>query len=99
MTKTDLIDAIVEETGMTKKDTSKVVNSTFDVITNYLAEEAKKESKERQSVQIIGFGKFEVREREERKGRNPKTREEIIIPARSVPAFKAGKKLKESVEG
>ncbi len=98
MNKTELIDAIYEETGMTKKDVSKVVNSTFDVISNYLAEEAKKEPKDRQNVQIIGFGKFEVRDREERKGRNPKTREEIIIPARIVPAFKAGKSLKEKVD-
>ncbi len=99
MNKTDLIDAIYEETGITKKDVGTVVNSMFDVISNYLSEEAKKEPKDRQSVQIIGFGKFEVRDRGERKGRNPKTNEEIIIPARNVPAFKAGKSLKKKVDG
>ncbi len=98
MTKSDLIDAIYEETGMTKKDVGTIVNSTFDVISNYLSEEAKKEPKNRQGARIIGFGKFEVRNRAERKGRNPKTREEIIIPARSVPAFKTGKSLKEKVD-
>ncbi len=84
---------------MTKKEVGTVVNSMFDVISNYLAEEAKKDLKDRQSVQIIGFGKFEVRDRGEKKGHNPKTREEITIPARRAPAFKAGKSLKEKVNG
>ncbi len=70
-----------------------------DAVSNNLSDEAKKDPRDRQVVKIIGFGKFEVRDRGERKGRNPKTREEIIIPARSVPAFKAGKSLKEKVKG
>lgn len=99
MTKTDLIEKVAEETGMTKKDTSEVVNSIFDTITNFLADEAKKKPEKRQKVQVIGFGSFEVRDRAERKGRNPKTREDITIPARKVPAFKAGKTLKEKIDG
>lgn len=98
MTKTDLIEKVAEETGMTKKDTSEVVNSIFDTITEFLAEEAKKDS-DRQKVQVIGFGSFEVRDRDERKGRNPKTNEDIVIPARKVPAFKAGKTLKDKIAG
>ena len=97
MTKTELIDKVAEETGLTKKDTGKVINTTIDVIMDYLGEEAEKPEEERDNVQIIGFGTFEARDREARKGRNPQTGEEIPIPERTVPVFRSGKTFKENV--
>ena len=90
MNKSELISVVAEKTGMTKKDTEKVVNSVFEGISESLAKGDK--------VQIIGFGTFEVRERKAREGRNPATGEPITIPAVRVPVFKAGKALKESVK-
>ena len=90
MNKTELISKVAEKSGMTKKDTEKVVNEVFDVISDQLAKEDK--------VQLIGFGTFEVRERAAREGRNPSTGEVIQIEATKVPAFKAGKALKEKVK-
>ncbi len=90
MNKTELVSKVAERSGMTKKDTEKVVNEVFDVISDQLAEEDK--------VQLIGFGTFEVRERAAREGRNPSTGEVIQIEATKVPAFKAGKALKEKVK-
>jgi DNA-binding protein HU-beta len=75
---------------MTKKDVEKVVNAFFSTIENTL--------KSGDKVQLIGFGTFEVRDRQARKGRNPQTGEEISIPAARVPAFKAGKALKDAVD-
>ena len=98
MTKTDLIDKVAEETGLTKKDTGEAINSTIDTIMNYLKEEAGKPEEKRDKVQLIGFGSFEVRDRSARKGRNPQTGEEITIPARKVPVFRVGKTFKEVVE-
>lgn len=89
MNKTDLIAAAAEQTGLSKKDTERVVNAALDAIT---AELSKGER-----VQLSGFGIFEVRTRKERTGRNPKTKEEIQIPASSAPAFKAAKTLKDAV--
>lgn len=89
MNKKDLINAVAEKTGMTKKDSGLVVESVFDAIKETLSKGEK--------VQIIGFGTFEVRDRAARKGRNPQTGEEIDIPATRVPAFKAGKALKDAV--
>ena len=89
MNKTELIAAAAEKAGLSKKDTEKVVNATFDAITEALAQGDK--------VQLVGFGAFEVRERGERIGRNPQTKEEIKIPASKAPAFKAGKALKDAV--
>lgn len=89
MNKTELITSVAEKTDLTKKDTEKVVNALFQSIEEALAAGDK--------VQLIGFGTFEVRERAEREGRNPQTNETIKIPASKVPAFKAGKSLKESV--
>ena len=89
MTKAELIAAISEETGLSKKDTGKVVNGCFEKITDALSQNDK--------VQIVGFGTFEARTRKERKGRNPSTGKEITIPASVVPSFKAGKSLKEAV--
>ena len=98
MTKTDLIDVVAEKTGLTKKDTGNTINSAIDTIMDYLGEEAKKSENNRDNVQIIGFGTFEVSDRAERKGRNPQTGEEITIPERKVPVFRAGKTFKENVD-
>lgn len=90
MNKTDLINAVAERSELSKKDSAKAVDAVFDSVMDSLARGEK--------VQIIGFGNFEVRERSARKGRNPQTGEEIEIPASKVPAFKAGKALKEAVK-
>lgn len=89
MNKTDLVNSVAEKAELTKKDAEKAVNAVFASI-----EEALKKG---EKVQLVGFGTFEVRERGERKGRNPQTGEEITIAATKVPAFKAGKALKEAV--
>lgn len=89
MNKTDLINEVAVKTGMTKKDTEKVVNALFDTVQGTLQTGEK--------VQLIGFGTFEVRQRQARKGRNPQTGQEISIPATKVPAFKAGKALKDAL--
>jgi len=90
LNKTDLISEVATRTGMTKKDVEKVVNAFFSTIEGTL--------KSGDKVQLIGFGTFEVRDRQARKGRNPQTGEEISIPAARVPAFKAGKALKDAVD-
>ena len=90
MNKTELIAAIAEKAGVSKKDAEKVVNATFDVITASLADGDK--------VSLVGFGNFEVRERAAREGKNPQTGEKITIAASKVPAFKAGKALKDAVK-
>ncbi len=90
MNKTDLISEVAARTGMTKKDVEKLVNAFFSTIEGTL--------KSGDKVQLIGFGTFEVRNRQARKGRNPQTGEEISIPAARVPAFKAGKALKDAVD-
>lgn len=89
MNKTELIAAVAEKTELTKKDSEKAVNAVFESI----AESLEKEEK----VVIVGFGTFEVRQRAERMGRNPSTKEVIKIPASKAPAFRAGKNLKERV--
>ena len=89
MTKTELIAAVAQSTGTTKKDAERIVNATFETIAAQLAEG--------QKVQIAGFGIFETKEREARTGRNPLTGEAIQIAASRNPAFKAGKALKDRV--
>lgn len=89
MNKTDLINAVAEQSELSKKDAAKAVDAVFDSITKTLKEGGK--------VQLVGFGSFEVRERSARKGRNPQTGEEIDIPASKNPAFKPGKQLKDAV--
>ena len=89
MNKTELVAAVAEKTGMSKKDSEKAVNAAFEAITAALVGGDK--------VQLVGFGAFEVKERNARVGRNPKTKEEIQIPASRVPVFKAGKALKDVV--
>ncbi len=88
MTKVDLI-AKMAETGMTKKDAEKALNAALEAVTAALASGEK--------VSITGFGTFEVHDRAARTGINPKTKETIQIAASKVPAFKAGKALKEAV--
>ena len=89
MNKADLISAIANETGLSKKDTEATVNSFVNVVSGAL------ENKD--SVQLIGFGTFETRERAARTGKNPQTGEAIKIPASKAPKFKAGKALKDVV--
>ena len=90
MNKADLINAVAEKTGLTKKETEAAVAATFDVVTEALTEGEK--------VQLVGFGSFEVKPRAARVGRNPRTKEEIEIPAAKLPVFKAGKALKDAVD-
>lgn len=89
MTKMDLVAQVAQLAELSKKDAEKAVTATIDAITTALAEGDK--------VQLIGFGTFEVRERAERKGHNPRTGKEMVIPASKAPAFKAGKGLKDAV--
>ena len=89
MNKTELIAAIAEKTGLSKKDTERVVNATVATITENL--------KKGEKVSVSGFGIFEVKAREARVGRNPRTKETIQIPATKLPAFKASKTLKDAV--
>lgn len=90
MNKTELVNAVAEKAELTKKDAEKAVSAVFASIEEALSRGEK--------VQLVGFGTFEVRDRAERTGRNPKTGEEIVIPASKVPAFKPGKALKEAVD-
>ena len=89
MNKAELIAAVAEKTGMSKKDTEAVIAATLNTITEALAEEEK--------VQLVGFGSFEVKKREARTGLNPTTLEKIELPASKAPVFKAGKALKDAV--
>lgn len=89
MNKTELIAAVAEKTGLTKKDAERVINATIETITSSLVKGDK--------VQVSGFGIFEVKAREARVGRNPRTKETIQIPATRLPAFKASKALKDAV--
>ena len=89
MNKAELVAAVAEKNGLSKKDSEKAVNAAFDAISAELVEGGK--------VQLVGFGSFETKTRNARVGRNPRTKEEIEIPASRVPAFKAGKALKDAV--
>jgi len=90
MNKAELIAEVAVKTGLSKKDSEKAVNAALDTIAVSLEKGEK--------VQLVGFGVFDVKERGVRMGRNPKTKEEIEIPASRVPQFKAGKALKEAVD-
>ena len=89
MNKTELVAAMAKETNLSKKDVEAVLKSFTDVV----ADELKKGGK----IQLVGFGTFEVRQREARQGKNPRTGEAIEIAACKVPAFKVGKQLKDAV--
>ncbi len=89
MNKTELIDAIAKDTGLTKKDSESALKSFIEVVS--------KELSKGHEVQLIGFGTFAVGKRAARTGRNPKTGEEIKIAASKTPKFKPGKALKDKV--
>lgn len=90
MNKMELIAAVAEKAGITKKAAGEAVDAVLSTISEAMAAGDK--------VTLIGFGTFEVRERKERKGVNPATKEEIIIPAAKVPTFKAGKALRDQIK-
>ena len=89
MNKTELITAVAEKSGLSKKDAEKALAAVVDSLTDAMVKGDK--------VQLVGFGSFESKTREARMGRNPKTKETIEIPATRVPVFKAGKALKDAV--
>ena len=90
MNKTELINAGAEKAGLSKKNAEAAVNATLAAITESLKAEEK--------VQLVGFGSFEVKHRAERTGLNPRTGDSVTIAASKVPAFKAGKALKDAVK-
>jgi len=90
MNKTDLVNAVAASTGFTKKDAEKAVTAVIDGITGAL--------KAGDKVQLVGFGTFEVRNRAAKQGHNPRTGEPMQVPASKLPAFKAGKALKDAVK-
>ena len=90
MLKKDLVEVVAERTGLTKRAAAEAVEAMLDAVTEALSRG--------DSVLLTGFGKFEVRSRAARTGINPKTMERITLPATEVPAFKAGKGLKQAVK-
>lgn len=91
MNKTQLIDKIAEKSGLTKADSKKALDAIIEATAEVLKD--KNDGK----LALVGFGTFSVSERGERKGRNPRTKEEIIIPAKKVVKFKAGSELEDSL--
>ena len=89
MNKTELVAAVAEKTGASKKDSEKLVSAVFESITDALVAGDK--------VALVGFGAFEVKERPARTGRNPRTKETLEIPASRSASFKPGKALKDAV--
>ena len=89
MNKTELIAALAEKTDVSKKDADAAVSAVLGAITDAL--------KAGDKIQLVGFGTFEVRNRAAKQGRNPRTGETMTVPASKVPAFKAGKALKDAV--
>lgn len=89
MNKTELVSAMAERLGASKKHSEEALTVALDLITEALAEGEK--------VQLVGFGSFEVRERAPRIGRNPRTKEEVTIPASKAVQFKSGNVLKRAV--
>lgn len=89
MSRQDLVAAMADKTGLSKKDAEKAVKAFMDVVSEELVKGGK--------VQLVGFGTFEVAERAAREGRNPRSGETMMIPASKMPKFKAGKALKDAV--
>jgi DNA-binding protein HU-beta len=89
MTKTEFIYRVCEESGLTKKDAASAIEAALDTITRALARG--------DQVRLVGFGTFEVHQRASRKGRNPQTGDQLRIPARKSPFFRAGRGLKKAV--
>ncbi len=90
MTKSDIVETISEETGMSKKDSNVVVNMIIENISNAL--------ERGQKVELRGFGSFKVKDRKARKARNPRTGESVDVPAKLVPYFKPSRELKSKVD-
>lgn len=91
MNKTELIEKVAEKTGLTKKDAQAAVSAYNEAVVEALVSG--------DTVAMVGFGTFEVRKRAERMGRNPQTKEEIMIPASKAAVFKAGKQFKDALNG
>jgi len=91
MNRKELIDALADKTGSTKADADRNISALIEIVTATL--------KKGDSIALVGFGTFEVRKRAARTGRNPATGAELKIKASKVPAFKAGKALKDAVNG
>lgn len=89
MNKTELINQVSDSTGLTKSQTTKALDSFMESIKTTLQNGEK--------VILVGFGTFKTSDRKSRKGRNPQTGEELVIPAKRVPKFKPGKKLSNQV--
>ena len=89
MNKTELIAAVATKTGLSKKDAEKALNATLETVTEAMASGEK--------VQLVGFGSFETKTRAAHVGRNPRTKEEVVVPATRVASFKVGKALKDAV--
>lgn len=89
MNKVELVAAVAEKSGLAKKDAEKAVSAVLESVVEAVASGDK--------VQLVGFGTFETRARGERTGRNPRTKETIVIPASKQPVFKAGKAFKDAV--
>ena len=89
MNKTELIAAVAEKAGLTKKDVEKAISATLETVKEEVAKGGK--------VQVVGFGTFEARTRKARVGKNPQTKQAVEIPAATVPAFKAGNAFKDVV--
>jgi DNA-binding protein HU-beta len=94
MNKSDLVDALANDTGMTKADASRAVDALFSPDGGVIAKELKKGTR----VQITGFGTFEAKNRKARMGRNPRTGQTIQIAATKTPGFRAGKGLKDAIQ-
>ena len=90
MNKAELVEAVAEKTGLTKKDSEKALAAVVDTVVAALAKGEK--------VQLVGFGTFETRVHKERTNINPATKEKQVIPATTVPAFKPGKAFKDAVK-
>jgi len=90
MTKSELVAMIASKSNLTKKDSESALNAFIESVTETM--------KKGDKISLVGFGTFETRKRAARTGVNPRTKETIKIPATTVPAFKAGKALKENVK-
>jgi integration host factor subunit beta len=86
LTKAEIVEQISEKLGLTKKDIARVVDLFFEIV--------KQGMKKEEHIELRGFGTFEVKTREEREARNPKTGESVVVPKRRVPYFRPGKELK-----
>ena len=95
MNKSDLVDALADSTGMTKADAARAIDALFSTSGGIIQSALKN----RQRVQITGFGTFEGKDRKARTGRNPRTGQTIYIAATTTPAFRAGKGLKDGIKG